>query len=309
MNITVCIITRNRLESLALAISSVEKQRKKACEIIVVDNSTSNDTESYIARNYPGIVYIRCGSGLAGQPVMRNMAIKVAKGEVIAFIDDDGYPEPEWLDAILECYMDPKVGAAGGRIIQGAETRPYVNGKCVVGYWDFFRGPVGNFNADTGGIVEVSHLQGTNMTFRTELLTGVGGFDPYLAKGYAAFEDTDAVLAIHGRGYKVVFNPKAVVAHGLLKREGHIGRKIGEKVSTAYSYGRNHAYIVIKHGGITLSSLLQAGFIGAAVDAKRCMSAFPMGIVSVIGNLSGRIIGTVAGISRRMSLRPFDARQ
>lgn len=298
MNLSVCIITRNRTESLSRALSCVKAQHLQAFEVIVVDNSTDNETRQMIAGKWPNVIYIECAGRLASQPLMRNKALAIVRGDIVAFIDDDGYPAPEWLEQISLCYNNPNTGAAGGRVIQGPETNPFCNGRCIIGRWDILRGPIGNFNCSKGGIIEVEHLQGTNMTFRKEAILAAGGFDMYLSKGYAAFEDTDAVLAVRKIGYKAVFNPAAVVTHGVLQREGYAGRKIGEKCGIAYAYGRNHSYVVLKHFGINPLSLLEATVIGGVVDIKRCLSSGPRGVVTLWCNIFGRIQGTFSGLLR-----------
>ena len=56
----------------------------------------------------------RCS--LANLSVSRNIGICMAQGDIVAFIDDDAIPEPEWLTQLAEAYADPMVGAAGGLV-------------------------------------------------------------------------------------------------------------------------------------------------------------------------------------------------
>ena len=46
----------------------------------------------------------------------RNVGVKVAAGDILAFIDDDAVPEPDWLEQLAGAYEDPRVSAAGGPV-------------------------------------------------------------------------------------------------------------------------------------------------------------------------------------------------
>lgn len=96
--VSVVIPTRNRAGLLERAVKSVEKQTYKDLEIIVVDDSSSDNTQSVIeSLKTENLRYIRLEKQ-SGGAVARNTGIKAAGGRFIAFLDDDD----EWLPEKIE---------------------------------------------------------------------------------------------------------------------------------------------------------------------------------------------------------------
>ena len=82
-------------------------------EIIVV-NGPSKDATAEVLSEYPSIRVERCPE--SNLSMSRNIGIRAAAGEIIAFIDDDGIPEPEWLDRLVVGFDDPEVAGVGGPV-------------------------------------------------------------------------------------------------------------------------------------------------------------------------------------------------
>ena len=100
--VSVIIPTRNRSSLLERALKSVTAQTYKDWEIIIIDDASSDGTENAVSVFQNGIIrYIRL-SERKGGAVARNTGIKEAKGEFIAFLDDDD----EWLPEKLEKQMN-----------------------------------------------------------------------------------------------------------------------------------------------------------------------------------------------------------
>jgi GT2 family glycosyltransferase len=208
-SVAVIIITRNRLESLKQCLACLAGQTRPADELIVVDSSTDFVTRDFVRESFPSALYIHAATPLGSLPTKRNIALSHVHSEVVAVTDDDGFPQPAWLAALLECH-GPGVGAVGGRILQGAADDGGGVRRPVVGALSAIRGSWGNFNVVWHEPFEVEHLQGTNMSFRRDLLTRIGGWDATLECGYAAYEDTDVCLRIRRLGTRVIYNPNAV---------------------------------------------------------------------------------------------------
>jgi hypothetical protein len=241
-------------------------QTLRDVEIIVVDNSTNGETVEFITRQ-PNVKFKSVTAPLGSQPLLRNEGARMANGTIVAFIDDDGVPEPEWLSQILRCYDDSKVGAVGGRIIQGTIQQ---NSKHV-GRMRLFGGPEGNWDSNGDAPLEVDHLQGTNMSFRMEIIRQLGGWDRTYCGGYATFEELDMCIRVKQAGYRILFNPKAVVLHEEAEREGEVGRSVSTSPLLAYYTGRNATYLYLKNFGFTPRVLTASLVVNPMIESIRCL--------------------------------------
>ena len=82
-------------------------------EIIVIDNASSDGTAAVAAA--AGVRCVR--EERLGLSHARNRGIAESRGELIGFIDDDAWPEPEWLQRLDDLFADPAVGCAGGQVV------------------------------------------------------------------------------------------------------------------------------------------------------------------------------------------------
>jgi glycosyltransferase involved in cell wall biosynthesis/coenzyme F420-reducing hydrogenase beta subunit/polysaccharide pyruvyl transferase WcaK-like protein/lipopolysaccharide biosynthesis regulator YciM len=117
---SVIICTYNRSALLAESLKSLIQQSfpSDRFEILVVDNNSTDNTrevtESFASNSPVSVRYIF--EKEQGLSIARNTGIRNAKGEIIAFVDDDIHADENWLSAIVGAYEDPSVGCAGGPI-------------------------------------------------------------------------------------------------------------------------------------------------------------------------------------------------
>jgi GT2 family glycosyltransferase len=135
-----------------------------------------------------------------------------AIGNVVAFLDDDAYAHPAWLEHLLGSYADSAVGAVGGRALNNqpgeAETGAHEIGRLKA------NGTLtGYFAADPGRTIEVAHVMGCNMSFRREVLAELGGFREDYPGISGVREDTDMCLRVSRLNRRILFNPLACVDH------------------------------------------------------------------------------------------------
>ncbi|MGZ4953950.1 MAG: glycosyltransferase [Methylobacter sp.] len=211
MRISLVINTYNRMHTLPSTLQSLEFLRYPALEVIVVDGPSSDGTMEYLQTNWHDKVKIyTCDE--ANLSKSRNIGIKNASGDIVCFTDDDGIPEPDWLNQLVIAYDNTNVGAAGGwvRNHTGVEyqTKHIVssrNSTSEVQINDLSDIPESKPYTD-----KFPGLIGVNSSFRRSALIEVGGFD----EEYAYFlDETDVLARMVDAGYKVKIIPNAEVHH------------------------------------------------------------------------------------------------
>jgi O-antigen biosynthesis protein len=166
-------------------------------EVIVV-NDGSRDGTADIAHEYGVRVISTENRGLSSA---RNTGLAAATGEIVAYIDDDAYPDPHWLRYLATSFLQTSYVGVGGPNIPPPGDGPIA--ECVA---NAPGGPIHVLVTDT----EAEHIPGCNMAFRKSALEAIGGFD---ARFRTAGDDVDVCWRLQDRGWKLGFNPAAVVWH------------------------------------------------------------------------------------------------
>lgn len=211
MKISLVINTYNRMHTLPNTLSGLCYLRYPELEVIVVDGPSTDGTSDYLQREWAGKVRIaHCPE--ANLSMSRNIGIDHASGEVVAFIDDDGIPEPDWLDELARAYRDPRVGAVGGFVRDHTgvsfQTRHIVSARD--GRSEVLLDDPAAVPAATPGAFKVPGMIGVNSSFRRRVLHEVGGFD----QEYAYYlDETDVIFRVVDAGYQVLMQPTAEVHH------------------------------------------------------------------------------------------------
>ena len=166
-------------------------------EVIVVDDGSTDDTAA-IARRYNGRLIQTENRGLANA---RNTGLAAATGEIVAYLDDDAYPDPEWLTYLVATFMSTSYAGVGGPNIAPPGDGPIA--ECVA---QAPGGPVHVLVTDR----EAEHIPGCNMAFRKSCLDAIGGFDPQFR---TAGDDVDVCWRLREFGWSLGFSPAALVWH------------------------------------------------------------------------------------------------
>lgn len=195
--ISVVVCSYNGSATIRECLEELKKVNYPNYEIIVV-NDGSTDSTAEIAQEYSVRLISTPNRGLSSA---RNTGIHAATGEIVAFIDDDAYPDPHWLHYLAHAFQTTDHAGIGGPNIP-----PKGDGIIAESVANAPGGPLHVLITDR--IAE--HIPGCNMAFRREALLEVGGFDPtYRAAG----DDVDLCWKIQGTGKTIGFHPSAVVWH------------------------------------------------------------------------------------------------
>ncbi len=210
-SVIVCTYSFERIDDLRACLRSIEVQRRRPDEtIVVVDHNPE------LERAVAGRGRVIPNSGLRGLSHARNTGIAAATADVVAFIDDDAVAEPDWLEELLAPFADPAVAAVGGRIRPGWPTRrpawfpPHLD-------WT-----VGCSNPGLPtDVAPVRNVFGASAAFRRSALVGLGGFPVDLGRvgtDVAGCEETQVCIRLRqtARDHPdraVVCAPRSVVHH------------------------------------------------------------------------------------------------
>lgn len=221
--VSVIIATHNRTQSLASCLASLSGLSYPNYEVIVVDNAPStSETFDYIRNTFSSsrIRYVR--EDTPGLAVAHNRGLLEARGDIVAFTDDDVRIDRHWLMKIVEGFaLAAGVGCVTGMIVPAElETPAQV---WLEQYGGFNKGfEVSMFNLTdhrpqsplypyTAGVFG----SGANMAFRRDVLRAIGGFDPALGAGSKGVggDDLAAFFDVIKHGYTLVYQPAAIVHH------------------------------------------------------------------------------------------------
>ncbi|MFL6238976.1 MAG: glycosyltransferase [Actinomycetes bacterium] len=194
-------------------------------DIIVVDDG-STDATAQIAAGYPRVRLVQIDH--AGLSVARNAGLEAARGKVVAYLDSDAYPSPEWPYYLSLGFDSPTVGGAGGPNVPPPSDPP---GAHQVAHAP--GGPLHVLVTDD----RAEHVPGCNMAFLHEVLTDVGGFDPvYMSAG----DDVDLCWRVLDKGWEIGFHPAALVWH-------HRRAGLRPYLRQQRGYGRSEALVEARH--------------------------------------------------------------
>jgi glycosyltransferase involved in cell wall biosynthesis len=127
--VSVCVCTFRRpalLERLLLSLQAQRMDPAVACRIIVVDNDDAGSAEAVVERLRPSL---RMPVQYGHEPVRsisraRNLAVSLASGDLVAFIDDDEFPGEDWLARLVRCHDRFAVNGVLGPVLPHYERTP-----------------------------------------------------------------------------------------------------------------------------------------------------------------------------------------
>lgn len=114
VSVIICVYTEERWQDILEAVESLRQQSVPPREVIVVVDHNPKLLQQ-VQTHLPDVVTIE-NQGARGLSGARNSGIALAKGELIAFLDDDASAEPDWLERLVRCCEDPQVLGAGGTV-------------------------------------------------------------------------------------------------------------------------------------------------------------------------------------------------
>ncbi len=276
IRISAIICTYNGERRIEAALESLFQQAY-ACsrfEILVVDNG-STDATSEVCRDvmarHPEIAtrYVREPRG--GLSNARNRGIAEARGDIVAFLDDDAAAETAWLTNVDTMFVDHDVDAVGGKVLPVfEESRP----SWLHPGLDFLV-----TSLDLGDeVVEFNYPRngpcGTNMAFKRSVFDEIGHFDTALGRNQGSLigaEETGIFIRMRQKGMRFVYASQCVVQHHVPK--GRATKRYIRRRS--YYQGISAARLSLAYSTFTNSVLhgIRTFLSGVKEGDRRCASA------------------------------------
>jgi glycosyltransferase involved in cell wall biosynthesis len=220
MRVSVILCTYNRCHSLATALESVaasELPDSVPWEVLVVDNNSKDKTSDVVAefgRRYPGR-FRYLFEPQQGKSSALNAGIREARGQILAFMDDDVVVDGKWLQNLTAVFQKQEWAGAGGRILP---ERAFIPPAWLALGSKYALAPLALFDLGPQPDELTEAPFGTNMAFRKELFEKIGGFRTDLGPrpgSEARSEDTEFGDRALSAGQRLWYEPSAIVYHSL----------------------------------------------------------------------------------------------
>jgi GT2 family glycosyltransferase len=303
VTVVICAHTEERWDATLAAVASVRRQSHPAAEtILVVDHNPGLQAKLDAVL---GDVFVIANEGPAGLSGGRNTGVMMARGDIVAFLDDDAVAEPGWLANLVGHYGDPAVVGVGGLTLPQWETaRP--------GWFpDEFAWVVGcTYLGMPTTTSAVRNLHGGNMSFRRSVFETTGGFRDGIGRSSGTrplgCEETEFCIRLRQMipGAVLLFDHRAVIWHQV------------SSARTRFSYFRARCYAE----GISKALVTASVGSGDGLSSERryTRTTLPRGVVSgladlvrgrpeglrragaIVVGLGAAVAGYTAGLRRRV---------
>jgi GT2 family glycosyltransferase len=212
--VSIVISTWNSGEVLPQCLNSLAKQTVKDFEVIIVDNGSSDNSIDDLPGKWPALdFHIRKLDKNTGFAAANNLGAQLARGAWLALLNSDAFPDPEWLENLLNTatrepnfsfFASRQLQAGAPHLIDGAGDAYHISGLA----WRRYAG----FPADQFGLEseEVFSACAAAALYSRQAFLQVGGFDESF---FSYLEDVDLGFRLRLQGFRCLYVPEAIVYH------------------------------------------------------------------------------------------------
>lgn len=197
LSITVAVPCWNGRDYIKTCMNAISDQTRKPDEVLFVDDG-STDGSPDVAALFP--VRVLLSDRRRGLGAARNRALKEAQGDIVVYVDVDTRAMPDLLEVLLRSYSCAAVGGVGGRGVE-LDQNGLAN-RWRRHFWVQTQG--------TSRIYDTWMLSGICSSYRRTALLDVGGMDEFFRTNG---EDVDIGLRLRTKGWRLVYDPNAIVIH------------------------------------------------------------------------------------------------
>ncbi|MCC9075703.1 glycosyltransferase [Litorilinea aerophila] len=210
---SVVINTTDRARSLQTLLRTLEHQSYPHFEVIVVVGPTNDNTLEILKDYEDRLRVLHCP--VANLSVSRNIGLRAARGDIVAYIDDDAVPSRNWLLQLNRLFANPLIAATGGVVYLIHPTQPTVQHKqgiisALAEQYDVRASLLDKLPPEGLGRFWTMRMMGANMAYRRSALLSIGGFDEFYEWVY---DDADVAIRLAAAGFLVHPVSEAPVYH------------------------------------------------------------------------------------------------
>ena len=253
--VSVIALTRDRPSEFLSLLQALQQQRMRDFEVIVVgaenDIRRHGATDEFVDR----VVYVQCAEQNISKS--RNIGIGRARGDILAFIDDDAAPEPDWLSELIKPFEQDSIAAVGG-FVRGRNGVDFQwRGALIDRHGDHasltlddmkdagFNDPKGELFLSTVGV---------NSAFRAAALRRIGGFDEQF---HYFLDESDVCLRLVKSGWGAAIAPYAEVHHAYAESSERAANRAPRDM---FQVSASRVYFSLTHGDANWSNGGSTGF-------------------------------------------------
>ena len=232
----------------------------------------------------------------AGPPAAkRDVAARAARGDILAFLDDDAYPEANWLACALRHFADQGVAGVGGPAVTPPHDGRWAQASGAVLTSALGSGPTRMRHWPIGPVRPIDDWPTVNLLIRREVFAAVGGFGTQFWPG----EDTKLCLEVIRRGYRILYDPTALCFHHRATTPLRHLRQVAR-----YGLHRGHFARILpetsRRFSYALPVLAVVGLLGGVLVVLFAPALrLPLGLLA----LTATVVTVVAGIREALRVR------
>jgi glycosyltransferase involved in cell wall biosynthesis len=244
LSVTVAVCTRNRADKLVECLEALSAIDYPAdlLDILIVDNAPSDDSTRNVVARYPSMRYVR--EPRPGLDWARNRAVREARGEIVAYTDDDVSVDPGWVRALAAAFVEePHAMCVTGLVLPDEiDTDAQLLFEKYGGFGRGFRRSVYRVDGGNGAVRLYGGTgrfgTGANMAFRRVFFDREGLFDPALDVGTPSNGggDLEMFFRVLKAGDALVYEPAAMVRHRHRREYAELRRQIENNGIGFYAY-------------------------------------------------------------------------
>ncbi|MCY3914370.1 MAG: glycosyltransferase family 2 protein [Chloroflexi bacterium] len=235
---SVVVVTWNGRERLSESLPAIVGQENVRHEVILVDNGSTDGTAGWVRTEYPSVRVVELSEN-TGFAAGNNRGFEAARASLIATINNDAIPDPDWLASLVSAATaHPDAGMFASRMVYLHDPRVIDSAGISLDplgiAWDRNAGTPSGDDADG----EVFGASAGAALYRRELLEATSGFDE---RFFAYLEDVDLAWRARWLGWKARYVPAARVRHR------HSATWAEDSPLKTYHLGRNKVWLIAKN--------------------------------------------------------------